>query len=142
MGSGFTLQKQDWHKLIRTTNRITQPPFKLMKEANVALVSLPQANGQLKNRPVIVLKQMPGFGDWLVCGVSTQLHQAVSGFDELITPNDYDFQGSGLKAASVIRLGFLALLPDNQFSGFIGSIAKERHQRLLNTLCRYLCEDA
>ncbi len=54
-----------------------------MREGDVALAALPQANGQLKNRPVIALRIMPPYGDLLVCGVSTQLHHEVAGFDDL-----------------------------------------------------------
>jgi len=86
---------------------------------------LPQADGRIKNRPVVVLCAMPPFGDLLVCGVSTQIQYAVPAFDEIIRPGDEDFPPSGLKAASVIRLGFLAVLPRDHFSGKIGSIASE-----------------
>lgn len=55
-----------------------------MSEGDVSLTPLPQADGRTKPRPVILLRQMPSFGDWLVCGVSTQLHQAVPDFDETI----------------------------------------------------------
>ena len=54
---------------------------------------------------------MPPYGDLLVCGVSTQLRQRVAGFDDQIGPGDPDFRASGLKAPSLIRLGFLAVLP-------------------------------
>jgi mRNA interferase MazF len=70
---------------------------------------------------------MPPFGDFLVCGVSTQLHQAVSGFDDVIQPKDADFGTDGLKAASLIRLGFLAVLPPQSPIGRIGNISAERH---------------
>jgi len=109
-----------------------------MKEADVAITPLPQTNGALKNRPVIVLRQMPGFGDWLVCGISTQIHQKVVGFDELISSGDKDFLASGLKTTSLIRLGFLAVLPSHAFVGSIGRIAVERHRLLLNRLCQHL----
>jgi mRNA interferase MazF len=46
-----------------------------MKEGGVALTPLPQADGAIKNRPAIALRQMPPFGDWLVCSVSTQLRK-------------------------------------------------------------------
>lgn len=39
----------------------------------MALTPLPQADGRVKNRPTMALRRMPGFWDWLVCGVSTQL---------------------------------------------------------------------
>jgi mRNA interferase MazF len=74
----------------------------------------------------------------LVCGISTQLHQYVPGFDEIIMPTDADFAASGLVAPSVIRLGFLAVVPRRNILGTIGVIAPERHQRLLQALSHYL----
>ena len=84
---------------------------------------------------------MPPFGDWLVCGVSTQLHQEVSGFDEVVAPPDSDYRQSGLKAASLIRLGFLAVLPAENFVGILGSISHERHARLLKRLAVFLAPE-
>lgn len=109
-----------------------------MKAGDVLLTPLPQADGQLKNRPCIALRQMPGFGDWLVCGVSTQLHQEILGFDDPILVVHSDYANSGLKAPSRIRLGFLAVLPKSSLLGAIGSIAIERHRRLLQRLSAYL----
>ncbi len=82
-----------------------------MNEGNVVLAPLPQANGAIKNRPAVVLRKMPPFGDLLVCGVSSQIRHAAAGFDDIIDPIAPDFAASGLKTASVIRLGFLAVLP-------------------------------
>ncbi|MBI3985302.1 MAG: transcriptional regulator [Lentisphaerae bacterium] len=109
-----------------------------MKEADIILTPLPQANGVLKNRPALLLREFPAFGDFLTCGISAQTHQAVPGFDEIISCNDQDFQASGLLAASVIRLGFLAVLPRQRILGAIGTIEPTRHARLLRTLSRYL----
>ncbi len=81
---------------------------------------------------------MPPHGDLLVCGVSTQLRHEIRDFDELIQPDDPDFASSGLKAASLIRLGFLVVLPVSSFLGSIGSIAPERHRRLVQRLSVYL----
>ena len=74
-----------------------------MNERDVVLASLPQASGQVKNRPAIVLRAMPPYGDLLVCGVSTQLRQAVAGFDDVIGPEDPDFRTSGLKGPSILQ---------------------------------------
>ena len=104
----------------------------------MVLTPIPQADGTVKNRPVIILREMPPFRDMLVCGVSTQLHQQVSGFDEIISPADIDFVPSGLIAESLIRLGFLALLPRSKIAGSIGAISTARHKRLLKTLSDYL----
>ena len=109
-----------------------------MKEGSVVLTPVAQANGMLKNRPAIILREMPRFRDVLVCGVSTQLHQQVPGFDEVIAPTDTDFGASGLKAASLVRLGFLAVVPRWDIIGAIGAIAPERHTRLLKRLSDYL----
>ncbi len=109
-----------------------------MKERDVVLAPLPQATGQVKNRPTIVLRAMPPYGDFLVCGVSTQLRQEVAGFDDPIGPGDPDFLVSGLKAPSLIRLGFLAVLPESGLLGAIGSISEDRHERLLERLSNHL----
>ena len=109
-----------------------------MKDGDVVLTPIPQADGQVKNRPAIILREMPSYGDMLVCGVSTQLHQYVQGFDEIISPEDADFAASGLASPSVIRLSFLAVLPRKNIAGSIGSIAPERHKRLLEALSNYL----
>jgi mRNA interferase MazF len=109
-----------------------------MKEGDVILSPVPQADGRVKNRPAVVLREMPRYRDLLVCGVSTQLHQYVKDFDEIISPSDADFAPSGLLAESLIRLGFLAVLPRSSIAGSIGSISPERHRRLLKTLSDYL----
>jgi mRNA interferase MazF len=109
-----------------------------MKEADVVLALLPQMDGRGKNRPALVLRRMPGFGDLLVCGVSAQLRQQLADFDEIIEPSHPDFKTSGLKAPSLIRLGYLAVLSSSSFLGKIGSVSGERHQRLLSRLCQYL----
>jgi mRNA interferase MazF len=109
-----------------------------MKEGDIVLALLSQTDGQAKPRPAVVLRRMPRFGDLLVCGVSTQLRQAVPDFDEIIDPSHPDFKISGLKATSLIRLGFLAVLPGSTFLGTIGCVSAERHKRLLSKLCEYL----
>ncbi|MGQ0593545.1 MAG: type II toxin-antitoxin system PemK/MazF family toxin [Gammaproteobacteria bacterium] len=112
-----------------------------MNEGYVVLTLLPQSDGRLKNRPAVVLRRMPPFGDLLVCGISTQLHQKAVGFDELIDPRHPDFSTSGLKAPSLIRLGFLAVLPPSSLVGTIGAISPERHRRLLRRLGQHLTPD-
>lgn len=109
-----------------------------MKEGDVILTPVPQADGAIKNRPAIILREMPPYGDLLVCGVSTQLNQQVKDFDECLSPSDGDFAASGLRSESLIRLGFLAVLPRSGIIGSIGSIAAERHRRLLRRLSEYL----
>jgi mRNA interferase MazF len=113
-----------------------------MKEGDVVLTPVPQADGSIKNRPAIPLREFPPYNDYLVCGVSTQLHQEVHGLDEVISTSDPDFRSRSLKAESLIRLGFLAMLPRAQIAGSIGSISSERKERLLKTLANYLTRGA
>jgi mRNA interferase MazF len=73
-----------------------------MKQGDILLAALPQADGGLKNRPVLFLHIMPPFQDFLVCGLSTQLHYKVKEMDEVIALADEDFPSSKLKAPSLI----------------------------------------
>jgi len=109
-----------------------------MKEGDIILTPVPQADGKLKDRPAVFLREMPPYRDLLVCGVSTQLHQHVKDFDEIMSPTDAHFKSSGLRSKSLIRLGFLAVLPRHRILGSIGSISTERHKRLLKKLSDYL----
>jgi mRNA interferase MazF len=109
-----------------------------MKEGDILLASLPQGDGTLKDRPVLFLKRMPPFQDFLVCGISTQIQQAVPELDETIVPADVDFRTSGLKAASLIRLGYLAVLPRPTVKGRLGSVSAARRNRLLTSLSEFL----
>ncbi len=102
-----------------------------MKEGAIVLLPLAQADGTVKPRPAVALRQLPGFGDWLVCGISTQLHQCVVAFDETMA-------SSGLARPSVIRLGFLQAVPLRKIMGRIGSISPDRLRRLLANLSRHL----
>lgn len=111
-----------------------------MKEGDIIVAPLVQADGQTKNRPALVLRVMPRFGDVLICGFSTKLGQQVADFDEMLLLSDNDFAASGLVTASLIRLGFLTLLPRSKVAGTIGSVSPERHARLLRRLSSYLVE--
>jgi mRNA interferase MazF len=94
-----------------------------------------------KLRPVMLLREAPGnHDDWLVCMVSSQLHQSVTGFDELIQPDDEDFGSSGLKMASVLRLSRLAVLHGSLMPGAIGIISTERLNRIRQRIAGWLVD--
>ena len=112
-----------------------------MKEGDIILTPLQQVDGVTKNRPALLLRELPPFGDYLACGISTQLHQTVPGFDDTITKADPDFASSGVLADSVIRLGFLAVLPRQRILGAIGAITAGRRARLLRRLSKHLTAD-
>jgi mRNA interferase MazF len=109
-----------------------------MKEGDIILTPMTQADGKVKTRPAVYLREMPPFRDALVCGISSQTHQLAAELDELITNQDSDFTASGLVSNSLIRVGYLAVLPRRNLMGSIGSISAERHKRLLRRLSEYL----
>ncbi len=111
-----------------------------MRAGQVVIFPFPYSDlTRAKLRPALLLRETPGgYGDWLVCMISSQINQAVSGFDEIIAPNDPDFAQSGLKCPSVIRLGRLAVVDPSIFLGALGEIGVERQERLLNRLVEWI----
>jgi mRNA interferase MazF len=84
-----------------------------MKEAGqVVVFRFPQTDlEEGKLRPALLLGKLPGnYDDWLICMISSQTRQYVEGFDEIVQENGNDFGGSGLKVASIIRVGRLAVV--------------------------------
>ena len=111
-----------------------------MRPGEIVLLRLPQADlSSGKLRPVLVLSDLPGpFGDYLVCGISSRLHQEMPDWDERLTAPDDDFAASGLKVPSVIRLNWLAAVNPSASVGTLGSIASERLARLRRRLAAHL----
>ncbi|MFH1860671.1 MAG: hypothetical protein ABH870_06640, partial [bacterium] len=46
-----------------------------MKQGDVILTPVPQTDGRLKNRPAVILREMPSYGDLLVCGIRGEAMQ-------------------------------------------------------------------
>jgi mRNA interferase MazF len=109
----------------------------------IALVRMPGTNLEPgKNRPVLMIAPVPGqYGDWLVCMFSTQIHQAQAGFDEIIQMSDEDYETSGLKTVSVIRIGRLAVVASELLVGSIGNIGSNRLSRIKKNLARWISEE-
>ena len=109
-----------------------------MSPGSIALARVQQADGQLKMRPVVILNIMPPFSDLLVCSLSSKLKHECPDFDEVIAPDDEDFQASGLKAASLIRLGMVATIPQSVVLGELGAVSGVRLKRLRSRLARQI----
>ena len=56
----------------------------------------------------------------------------------MISAGTSEFAGSGLKVSSVVRLGFLAVLPESHFVGKLGSVSGATVIMLLRRLSDYL----
>lgn len=109
-----------------------------MREGDIVKAALNQIDNKVKFRPALLLKQMPPYDDWLVCGITSQLSNRVEKFDLLLSENDSEFPKTGLLKTSIIRLGFIAVIPESIIEGIIGSISKNKYDELLNNLISHL----
>ncbi|MDZ4815718.1 MAG: type II toxin-antitoxin system PemK/MazF family toxin [Verrucomicrobiota bacterium] len=109
-----------------------------MKPGSIGLAHIQQSDGRFKQRPVVVLQEMPPFSDFLICAISSQLRHQSPEFDEVINNTDSDFATSGLKVTSLIRLGLLATLPRTALLGELGTISEQRLARLRVQLARHI----
>jgi mRNA interferase MazF len=112
----------------------------MIAEGQTVLFKFPLTNQQEgKVRPALVIRKVPGqYDDWLVCMVSSRLDQEVAGFDEVMRPRDGDFEKSGLKVASLIRIGRLAVVNVNILAGRIGEIDADRLLRIKRKLGEWI----
>ena len=104
-----------------------------MKAADIGLAALPQDDGQIKLRPVLLLKLLPGFGDYIVCGISTQLRHEQKGLDEILLPDS----DNRLKQTSLVRLTYIHTLSLANIQGKIGEIPHSLHAELLKRLANF-----
>jgi len=112
----------------------------MIAEGQVILFRFPQTDQtEAKLRPALVLNQLPGpHNDWLICMISSQLHQAIPDFDEVLTSRDSDFEESGLKSASVIRISRLAVVDSYILLGKLGQIDKQRLTRIKRKIASWI----
>ena len=108
-------------------------------ESKIIVTIFPQ-DTQSKLRPALVLREFHKHGDFLICGVSTQLHHMVPSFDILIDKSHPDYIISGIKSPSIIRLGMLMVLQKHNVKGVIGRLSPETHIRLLKNLAEFLID--
>jgi mRNA interferase MazF len=114
----------------------------MKKAGQVVVFRFPQTDlEEGKLRPALLLGKLPGeYDDWLICMISSQTRQYISGFDEIIKDSDEDFEKSGLKVTSVIRVGRLAVVSGEILLGAIGEISNERLNHVKNSLSNWLSE--
>lgn len=112
----------------------------MIHEGQIVLFRFPFADRrEAKLRPALVIRELPGASDdWLLCMISSPLSQEVSSFDEIVSKEDRDFNNSGLKFASVIRIGRLAVVNKAILEGTIGEISTDRLTRIKNRLSDWL----
>jgi len=114
----------------------------MVAEGQTVLFKFPQTDQQEgKLRPALVIRRVPGqYDDWLVCMISSRLEQETTGFDEIVRPGDADYEKSGLKVGSLIRIGRLAVINKDILVGRIGEIDAARLLRIKRKLAEWLTE--
>lgn len=112
----------------------------MIEESQIVLFRFPQTDQQYgKLRPALVVRKLPGrYEDWLISMISTQLSQEIPGFDEVVSPEDSDFNESGLKLTSLIRIGRLAVVNADILVGNIGRINDMRLRRIRRKISQWI----
>ncbi len=111
-----------------------------IKSGQIVIFRFPQTDLIVgKMRPALLIASLPSNqNDWLVCMISSQLHQAIPAIDDIIETTDIDFSNSGLKTASVIRLTRLAVVEESICVGTIGEISANRLIKLKKQLSEWI----
>lgn len=94
-----------------------------MTEGDVIKAYTMQADGRYKIRPVILIKKLPYFDDWLVCGISSKKHTVHPELDIIIDKTHPEFKEIGLQNELVIRTGWLYVFPQFKMEGAMGKIS-------------------
>jgi mRNA interferase MazF len=115
----------------------------MISEGQIVLFKFPYTNQtESKLRPALVIRRLPGeYNDWLICMISSQLDQLIPNFDEMISPEDSDFQQSGLKLPSVIRISRLAVAGKDIFIGKLGEVNSHRLRKIKQIISRWIQGD-
>ena len=107
---------------------------------NASLARFPFTNqAGAKLRPVLILAEIPGaYRDYIVLFVSSQLGQASPNFDVILDPSHPAFASSGLRTASVFRVGKVAALSDALLAGTLGRLDQSVFDEIVGRLARLL----
>lgn len=111
-----------------------------MKPGDIVLIRFPQTDLKAgKLRPALVIAIAPGIHDDLLLAlITSRTYQAVPDFDEIIAPSDVDYETTGLKVGSVVRLGRLASVTPAVINARLGNIFPERLEQIRNRLSEWL----
>ncbi len=112
----------------------------MARAGQIVLFRFPETDLSLgKLRPALVVGKLPGsFDDWLICMISAQTRHHVKGFDVIIGTTDADFSRSGLKSASLIRVGRLAVVDVSLLLGSISEVDSARLAQVKSNLAGWL----
>jgi len=109
-----------------------------VKAGDVVRVALPQADGQRKVRPALLLASFPPYGDWMVLGISGSLGLEAKGLDIVIDADHPSFSTARLGFPGLIRLGHAHVVPAQWIEGVMGRIDHGSLQLARERLARHI----
>jgi mRNA interferase MazF len=87
----------------------------------------------------LIIAVAPGHHpDLLLALITSQMHQAVPNFDEVIDTIDSNFSKTGLKVASLVRLGRLVSVEASVINARLGRISSNRLQGIQGRLAAWI----
>lgn len=111
-----------------------------MKPGDIVLIRFPQTDLHVgKLRPALVVAIAPGlYEDVLLALISSRVQNSIPEFDVIINKSDSDFELTGLKANSVVRLSRIATISPAIINARLGSISTERLLQIKRNLISWL----
>lgn len=115
----------------------------MIQEGHVILFNFPQTDLVAgKMRPALIIRSIPdSYDDWLICMITTRLHHEIVGIDNVIYLTDPDFNQTGLKSTSLIRVTRLAVVSRDVLAGIIGKIHETRLERIRAQMCYWISDE-
>mgnify|MGYP006427513587 FL=1 len=112
----------------------------MISEGDIVLFRFPQSDlGVGKLRPALLIKRIEGgFGDWLVCMISTQTRHQIQELEVVLTETMPDFLKTGLKKESLVRTSRLAVVQSSVFSGKVGTLPAESFEDVRTRLADWI----
>ena len=113
-----------------------------MKAGDIILIRFPYTDLEKgKLRPALVVALAPGtHADLLLALITSRTYQAIPDFDEIIGKNDNDFNKTGLKVKSVVRLARLVTVESSIINARLGEISETRLREVKSRLAQWVKE--
>jgi mRNA interferase MazF len=111
-----------------------------MKAGDICKVALIQPDGSIKDRPVLLIKEVPPLGDWIVATITSQQRNRVEGLDVLIKDSHPGFRTTGLTKSSLLKLGMLNTMNKGMIKGKIGELPIGMIDEVLRNIISFLKE--
>lgn len=111
-----------------------------MKQGDIVRAVFQQNDEQIKRRPALVMSIIEPFQDLVLCSISGQLWvtEHESYLNAKLTEDHPDFQQTGLKHASVFRLGMLYTISQKHIEGKLGEVSEPLFQDFIDRLVTQL----